>query len=53
MDGPFVEYRRDSRLMLVRQQDRNPGFQKLIYFEWDAGKFRLVCKTLQKKRPVE
>ena len=49
VEGPYVEYRRDSRLVLVRQQAQDPAMQELHYFEWVGTGFRKILQLTQKK----
>lgn len=49
VSGPFVEFRRDSRLVIVREQDKNPALQQVRYYEWTGNRFRLIRRLLEKK----
>jgi hypothetical protein len=50
LEDSFVEYRRDSRLMLVRRQAFDPAMQELHYFEWDGARFVKLLDVLEKRR---
>lgn len=49
VDGPYVEMRMDSRLLIVRQQSKEPTLQEVSYYEWSGGTFRLLMKQVEAK----
>lgn len=49
VDGRYAEYRRDSRLLLVRQQAHDFSMQELHYWEWDGSRFRKLLQITEKK----
>jgi hypothetical protein len=50
VDGPIIEIRPDSRLVIIRQQARDPASQEVRYYEWSGSAFRLLSQRLDKKR---
>ncbi len=49
VDGPYVEYRVRSKLVLVRCQGNDPAAQDLSYFVWEDDHFRPILRLTQKK----
>jgi hypothetical protein len=52
VDGPFDEYRLNSRLIIVRKQAMDPAKQTLTFFEWTGDGFRKVAQVLEKRPSV-
>lgn len=50
VDGPFIESRTDSRLVITRQQSKDPSMQYLSYYEWSGTAFRLLTRRIEKKQ---
>lgn len=50
VDGPYLETRVGSRLVIVRQQTQDAAFQEVRYYEWVGTKFRLIKTRVEKKR---
>jgi hypothetical protein len=49
VDGPFIEVRRDSRMVVVRQQAQDPASQELSFYEWTGAKFRFLSARIERK----
>jgi hypothetical protein len=50
VDGPYIEYRRDSRLASSGSPTgARPAKQELHYFEWEGAGFRKVLQLTKKK----
>jgi hypothetical protein len=50
VDEPIIEVRPDSRLVIIRQQARDPASQEVRYYEWSGTDFRLLTQRLEKRR---
>lgn len=50
VDGPAIELRPDSRLVIIRQQAREPASQEVRYYEWLGSEFRMLYRRLEKKQ---
>lgn len=50
IDGSYMEMRPDSRLVIVRQQSKDPASQDVKYYEWSGTAFRLLTTKVEKKR---
>jgi hypothetical protein len=50
VDGPFIEIRRDSRMVVVRQQAQDPASQELSFYEWTGARFRFLSARTERKR---
>jgi hypothetical protein len=50
VDDSYIEMRPDSRLVIVRQQSKDPASQEISYYEWSGARFRLLTRRTEKKR---
>ena len=49
VDGPYIEIRPDSRLVITREQAKDPASQEVRYYEWSGTGFRLLNRLTEKK----
>jgi hypothetical protein len=49
VDGPYIEMRPDSRLVITREQAKDPASQEVQYYEWLGTGFRLLNRLTEKK----
>jgi hypothetical protein len=49
-DDRYVEYRSDSRLLIIRRQGAEPGIADTYYFLWHDEKFRQIAVIRGKEK---
>jgi hypothetical protein len=49
VDGAYASYRVDSRLVIVREQARDPASQDLHFYVWESSGFRKLLSVTEKK----
>ncbi|MCC6591259.1 MAG: hypothetical protein IT168_31530 [Bryobacterales bacterium] len=50
IDGPLIDFRADSRLLIVRQPGVDSAYQEARYYEWLGTKFKLLLTRVEKKQ---
>ena len=50
--GPLIDFRVDSRLMIVRQPSADPLYEEARYYEWQGTRFKLLRTRAEKQQLV-
>ena len=50
VDGPYLECRANSRLMLIRENGHSPEYERWSYYEWTGVEFRLLHRSERKRK---